>query len=291
MMSKQTMTKQALRRPQQTDWLIDAESREEPAPGRVVTAFARRHRHLLLAPVFIGLSLMLWEGLVRWQQYPTFVLPAPTVVARRFAQVAAEGMLWRHMSATMTEIVIGLLFGVTAALVMGYVLGKSPTVERLVAPYIVASQSVPIVALAPLLVIWFGTGLTSKVLVVALIAFFPTLISTIVGLRGVDTDLRDLMRSLKASRAQTFRMLELPSSLPVVFGGLKLSAILAVVGAVVGELMGASAGLGYLINLARGVLDTPLLFVAILSLVILAQVLYGAVVLLERYALRWQVVE
>ena len=251
-------------------------------------AFVRRHRALLLAPLIIGGAILLWDGLVRWQDYPPFVLPAPAVVARRFAQVIAEDMLWRHASTTLAEIFLGLLLGVTTALVLGYVLGKNRTIDRLVAPYIVASQSVPIVALAPLLVIWFGTGLLSKVLVVALIAFFPTLISTIVGLRSVDTDLRDLMRSLKATRTQTFRMLELPASLPVLFGGLKLSVILAVVGAVVGELMGASAGLGYMINLARGVLDTPLLFVAIISLVIVAQLLYGVIALLERRALRWQ---
>ena len=135
--------------------------------------------------------------------------------------------------------------------------------DRLLAPYIVASQSIPIVALAPLLVIWFGSGLTSKVLVCALIAFFPTLISTIVGIRNVDPDLHDLMRSLRASRRQIFRLLELPAALPVIFGGLKLSVILAVVGAVVGEFVGADVGLGFLINLARGVLDTPLMFVAI----------------------------
>jgi NitT/TauT family transport system permease protein len=137
-------------------------------------------------------------------------------------------------------------------------------------------------------VIWFGNGLLSKVLVCALITFFPTLISTIVGIRSVDTDLRDLLRTLQASRWQTFRMLELPSALPVVFGGLKLSVILAVVGAVVGELLGANAGLGHLINLARGVFDTPLIFVAILGLVVIAQVLYRTVEWVERRVLRWQ---
>jgi NitT/TauT family transport system permease protein len=130
--------------------------------------------------------------------------------------------------------------------------------------------------------------LLSKVLVCALITFFPTLISTIVGIRTVDADLRDLLRTLQASRWQTFRLLEMPSALPVVFGGLKLSVILAVVGAVVGELLGANAGLGYLINLARGVFDTPLIFVAILGLVVIAQALYLAVVLVERRMLRWQ---
>ena len=150
------------------------------------------------------------------------------------------------------------------------------------------SQSVPIVAIAPLLVIWFGSGITSKVLVCALITFFPTLVSAIIGVRNVDEDLRDLMRSLRAGRWQTFWMLELPAALPVIFGGMKLSVVLAVVGAVVGEFAGADEGLGFLINLARGVLDTPLMFVAVLSLVVIAQGLYLVVAVTEWLALRWQ---
>ncbi len=143
-------------------------------------------------------------------------------------------------------------------------------------------------AVAPLLVIWFGSGLISKVLVCALITFFPTLVSTMVGIRSVDADLRDLMRSLRAGRWQMFRLLELPSALPIIFGGLKLSVILAVVGAVVGEFVGADVGLGFLINLARGVLDTPLMFVAVLSLIVIAQALYLTVAIAEHVCLRWQ---
>ena len=143
-------------------------------------------------------------------------------------------------------------------------------------------------AIAPLLVIWLGSGLASKVLVTALITFFPTLIATIVGIRNVDADLHDLMRSLQASRRQIFRLLELPAALPVIFGGLKLSVILAVVGAVVGEFVGADVGLGFLVNLARGVLDTPLMFVAVFTLVLIAQALYLTVSALESFTLRWQ---
>jgi NitT/TauT family transport system permease protein len=253
--------------------------------------FVRRHRDALLAPLVLGAGVLLWALLVRWRDYPTFILPSPAAVAAEFGRALADGSLLRHTAVTLVEVAVGLLAGVSVALLLGYALGKNRAVERAVAPYIVASQSVPIVAVAPLLVIWLGSGLASKVLVVALTAFFPTLISTIVGLRNVDSDLRDLMRSLKATRAQTFRWLELPAALPVIFGGLKLSVILAVVGAVVGEFMGADAGLGFLINLARGVLDTPLMFVAVLSLVLISQALYWAVVALEHHILRWQAVE
>ncbi len=248
----------------------------------------RNHSTPLLVPVVLGVGLWLWDALVRWQQYPPFILPGPAQVWHKFLLVVADGTLARHSEVTLLEIALGLALGLTAACGLGYILGKHRSVERLLSPYIVASQSVPIVALAPLLVIWFGSGLTSKVLICALITFFPTLISTVVGLRNVDADLRDLMRSLRASRWQTFKLLELPAALPVIFGGLKLSVILSVVGAVVGEFVGADVGLGFLINLARGVLDTPLMFVAVFSLVVIAQALYLLVAWFEHVCLKWQ---
>jgi NitT/TauT family transport system permease protein len=188
----------------------------------------------------------------------------------------------------LVEIALGLLLGLSSALGLGYLLGKHRTLEEIASPYIVASQSIPIVAIAPLLVIWLGSGLASKVLITALITFFPTLVATIVGIRSVDADLMDLLRSLRATRRQIFFKLELPSALPVLFGGLKLSVTLAVVGAVVGEFVGADAGVGYLVNLARGILDTPLMFVAVFTLVIVAQLLHLFVVFLEQLSLRWQ---
>lgn len=239
-------------------------------------------------PIVIALAIFLWEMLIHWQGYPQFILPRPLAVWNKFLATIVDGTLARHAWVTLSEIGLGLLLGLALAFALGYVLGKNRFVERLLSPYIVASQSVPIVAIAPLLVIWFGSGLLSKVLVCALITFFPTLISTIVGIRNIDADLMDLMRSLRASRWQIFRLLELPAAAPVIFGGLKLSVILSVVGAVVGEFMGANAGLGFLINLARGVLDTPLMFVAVISLIMIAQSLYLIISLLENFCLSWQ---
>ncbi len=255
---------------------------------RTRLAWVSAHKEHLLVPVVLAVGLLAWHGLVLWRDYPPFILPGPAVVWRRFLAALGDGTLQRHTAVTVTEILLGLAVGLAAALVLGYVLGKNRTVERLVSPYIVTSQSIPIVAIAPLLVIWLGSGMASKVLVCALITFFPTLIATMVGIRNVDADLYDLMRSLRATRWQILRLLELPAALPVIFGGLKLSAILAVVGAVVGEFVGADVGLGFLINLARGVLDTPLMFVAVFSLIVIAQVLYLTVSLAEAYALRWQ---
>lgn len=271
---------------------IHVQSRSVPLslPPRQGGWRLRLHR---LSPRWLALLVVLggvlaWEGLVRWQAYPAFILPGPLVVVRKFLLVAADGTLLRHLGVTLVEIGLGLAVGLSAALILGYLLGKYEAIERVLAPYIVASQSVPIVAVAPLLVIWLGSGLASKVVVCALITFFPTLINTIVGIRSVDPDLREVLHSLRATRWQTFMWLELPSALPVLFGGLKLSVILSVVGAVVGEFVGADVGLGFLINLARGVLDTPLMFVAVLCLIVLAQTLYGIVALLERRYLRWR---
>jgi NitT/TauT family transport system permease protein len=259
-----------------------------PAAEGTRSSWLRQYGDKLLIPVVLAAGVALWAGLVAWQQYPVFILPGPEVVWQKLLALLADGSLVRHAQVTLVEVALGLLLGLATSFVFGYLLGKSHTVERLVAPYLVASQSVPIVAIAPLLVIWFGSGLTSKVLVCALITFFPTLVNTMVGVRNVDEELRDLMRTLRANWWQTFWLLELPAALPVIFGGLKLSVILAVVGAVVGEFAGADAGLGYMINLARGVLDTPLMFVAVLALVIIAQARYLMVALGESVALRWQ---
>jgi len=248
----------------------------------------RRNRSRLAAPLVLLLLVLLWAALVAWQDYPPFILPSPLLVWQKFVTMAGDGAIWLHVGVTLLEIGLGLAVGLSAAFGLGYLLGKHRSLERIASPYIVASQSIPIVAIAPLIVIWMGSGLASKVAVTALITFFPALIATIVGIRNVDPDLHDLMLSLRASRWQLFWKLELPAALPVIFGGLKLSATLAVVGAVVGEFMGANAGLGYLINLGRGILDTPLMFVAILLLVVIAQALYLSVAMLEARLLRWQ---
>jgi NitT/TauT family transport system permease protein len=247
-----------------------------------------RRLDLLMVPAVLALFVGLWQGIVWLGDYPAFILPPPGNVTTTFGRALADGTLWRHARVTLSEVFAGLGLGLVTATALGYALAKSPLLERLLAPYIVASQSVPVVAIAPLLVIWFGSGRLSKVLVCALIVFFPMLVNTIVGIRSVEEDLRDLMRSLRASRWQTFRMLEVPAALPVLFGGLKIGVTLSVVGAVVGEFVGADQGLGFLINQARGIFNTPLVFVAIFALVVIAMVLYGLVMLFEMWLLRWR---
>ena len=245
-------------------------------------------RAYLLLPSALILFLVLWQLVVTLGSYPTFILPPPGLVFRRFVVASADGTLLHHAGATLREVFLGLALGLTVATCLGYVFAKSRPLERLLSPYIVASQSLPIVALAPLLVIWFGFGLLSKVIVCALTLFFPVLINTIVGLRSVDQNLVDLMRSYGATRRQMVTMLEIPAALPVLLGGLKIGVTLSVIGAVVGEFVAADEGLGFLINLSRGLFDTPMLFVALFTLVIIALGLYGSVVLLENRLLSWR---
>jgi NitT/TauT family transport system permease protein len=216
------------------------------------------------------------------------MLPSPGVVFQRGASSLADGSLLHHTWVTLQEVLAGLGLGVAAAAALGYLLAKSRTIERLLSPYIVASQSIPVVAIAPLLIIWFGPGRISKVLICALIVFFPVLVNTVVGVRSVPDDLRELMRSLRATRWQTLALLEAPAAMPVLLGGLKIGATLSVIGAVVGEFVGADEGLGFLVNIGRGLYDTPLVFVAILVLIALALILYGIVALFERRLLVWR---
>ena len=225
-----------------------------------------------------------WKAVTVIGDYPVFILPPPEEVARRGVDAVRSGLLWRHTSLTLVEIVLGFAAGAGAALVTGVALGKSVVVERVLSPYIVAAQAVPILALAPLLDIWFGGGFLARVVVCALIVFFPIAIATMVGIRSADPLLDEMLRSLGAGPGQRTRLLEIPSALPVIFGGLRVGVTLAVIGAVVAEWASAGGtGLGVLINIAnQGLFDTRLMFVALATLAVIGLSFYGLVVLVER---------
>ena len=239
-------------------------------------------------PASVLFALLVWDVVVRITHLPAFILPSPGQVGQRFLQTINDGTLLRHTSATLLEVVLGLLAGALTATVAGYLIAKSPLFEKIIGPYLIASQALPVVAIAPLLVIWFGAGTFSKVLICSLTVFFPVLVNTVVGLHTVSADLRALMRSLHATPLQNLRYLEIPASLPVFLGGLRVGATLSVIGAVVGELVGSDRGLGFLISVGRGQYDTALVFVAILTLMTLAICLYGLVSVLEHRLLGWQ---
>jgi len=238
-----------------------------------------------LATTLLSLAafLIAWKVITVVTGTPDYILPAPEVVGERAMRAISSGLLWEHTAVTLSEILLGLAVGATTAIAVGTALGKSVVVERVLSPYIVAAQSVPILALAPLLDIWFGGGLLARVLICALIVFFPIAIATMVGIRSADPLLVELFRSLGATQSQRTTRLEIPSALPVIFGGLRVGVTLAVIGAVVAEWAGASSGLGVLINIAnQGLFDTPLMFVALATLAVIGIGLHGLVVSVER---------
>jgi len=214
---------------------------------------------------------------------PLFILPPPEAVAVRFVTAWTDGTMAPHAATTLGEVVLGFAVGAVIGLVTGYALARSRLVERLLSPYLVAAQAVPILALAPLLALWFGPGLLGKVIICGLIVFFPVAIATMVGIRSVDRGLLELARSLRATRRQILITLEIPGALPSILGGLRVGVTLAVVGAIVGEWAGADKGLGVLVNLARGSLfDIPLMFATLVTIALLGIGLYLVVVLAER---------
>lgn len=231
------------------------------------------------AAVFVGL----WKVVVILGDYPPFILPAPEVVGARFVRAWTGGVMTPHALTTLTEILLGFGAGASTALVTGYFLARSRLADRLLSPYLVAAQATPILALAPLIALWFGSGLTGKVLICALIVFFPVAVSTMVGIRSVDRNLLELGRSLRATRWQVVTKLEIPAALPQILGGMRVGVTLAVVGAIVGEWAGGDQGLGVLINLARGSLfDIPLMFATLLTIASIGVALYLVVLLVER---------
>lgn len=253
---------------------------------RIMRALKLLQFQRYLVPVFsLLIAVAVWEVGVRLSRYPAFILPAPSGVLGRFALYAGTGRLWPHVIATMQEVFLGFALAFFLATILGYWIAHSRLLERAILPILVTSQALPVVALAPLIVLWFGFGLTAKVLVCALIAFFPMLVSTVVGLRNIDRRLVEVALIFGADRWQMLTMVEIPLALPVLLGGIKVGLPLAVTGAVVGEFVAADRGLGYLINLGRGLFDTPLMFVALLILVSIALALYGAITILERMLL------
>jgi NitT/TauT family transport system permease protein len=237
----------------------------------------------LAAGIAFGAFVLGWKALVVAGGYPPYILPAPEVVGARFVGAWANGTIAPHAARTLVEIGLGFGIGATLALVAGYALARLPLAERLFSPYLVAAQAMPILAIAPLLALWFGPGITSKVVICALIVFFPVAIATMVGFRAVDRGLLVLAASLRATRWQIVRTLEIPAALPSNFGGLRVGVTLAVVGAIVGEWAGADRGLGLLINLARGSLsDTPVRCATLATIAAPGIVLDGLVVVIER---------
>ena len=245
---------------------------------------ARRRRRSLrvLIEIVVALTVLTAaaELILRIMEVKTFLVPKPTTVAQSF--VDNWYVLWTNSLVTLKEVVLGFLVAASGGFLLAIVIVYIPVLSRILYPLIVASQTIPKIAIAPLLIVWFGFGLTPKIIVVFLIAFFPVVIASTVGLRAVDENMLHLVRSMGASGLQAFYKVRLVNAVPSIFSGLKIAITLAVVGAIVGEFVGADAGLGYLLLIANGQLDTPLMFAAVVVLSMMGIVLFGIVSAVEQ---------
>jgi len=227
--------------------------------------------------------VLAWQLIVFVSGFPPYILPGPLAVGERFVRAWLDGTMWPHVATTLVEILLGFALGASVAIVAGIVLARSPLAERLLSPYLVAAQATPVLALAPLIALWFGTGLAPKLIITTLIVFFPVAVATMVGIRSVDPRLLEMARSFRSSGWQTVTRVEVPAAAPVILGAMRVGVTLAVIGAIVGEWAGADQGLGVLINIARGSLfDIPLMFAALLQLAIIGVALYLVMLLIER---------
>jgi NitT/TauT family transport system permease protein len=243
------------------------------------------------APAVLGIGglLVAWQVAARLWDVPRWLLPAPTDIA--VAAWAARGTLAVHIGVTLYETLVGFLLGVVVGVPLAALLVSSDVVYRALYPILAAVQSIPKTAIAPLLLVWLGTGELPKVIVAFLIAFFPIVVSTATGMMLVEEELLHLAGSLSATKAQVFWRIRLPSALPHTFSACKVAVTLAVVGAVIGEFVGADRGLGYLILIASSQLQTDLAFVAIFLLAALGIVLFWAVSVVERLVIPWTLPE
>jgi NitT/TauT family transport system permease protein len=257
----------------------------EPLPA-VVPVGARRRRLVDIAwPVALSLVVfvVMWQAIVYVSGLPSFVLPGPWTVFERFVRAWSDGTMWPHVAQTLVEILLGFAIGASIALAVGVLLARSRLAERLLSPYLVAAQATPVLALAPLIVLWFGNGLSSKLVITTLIVFFPVAVATMVGIRGVDPRLLEMARSFRATPWQTIARVEVPAALPAILGGMRVGVTLAVIGAIVGEWAGGEKGLGVLISIARASLfGTPLMLAALATLALIGVSLYLVMVLIER---------
>jgi NitT/TauT family transport system permease protein len=233
------------------------------------------------------LIFIVWDLAVRFFRIPVYLLPGPIDVFVTLAQH------WRELGLqalwTTGAILAGFFAAALVAIPLAMLIVVSPALKRLLYPPMVATQSIPKIALAPLFVVWFGFGLVPKVAVAFLIAFFPVVIDTIVGLRSIDPAMVQLARSMGAPPHRIFLKLRLPNALPMIFGGLKVASTLAVVGALTGEFIGSDKGLGYLLVQASGNLNTPLLFATLVVLSLIAMAFFYAVEVIERVTIPWHV--
>jgi len=229
----------------------------------------------------------LWEWVVRAWNVPNFLVPAPSTVAGALGRGVRTGLYLTNFWITLFEALVGFVIAAVAGIVLGAIIAQFRLVERTFYPYLVALQTLPKIAIAPLVIVWFGFGISSKVIIAGMVAFFPVLVNVIVGLKTVDAAKLDLMRSLRATRWQTFRLVTFPNALPFVFAGLDIAIVFSVLGAIVGEFVGSQKGLGNLILQFNFSLDVAGVFAVLILLSVMGVVLHLVMQAVQRHVIFW----
>jgi len=270
----------------------DEAVRDEPARIGSFTLLMRTRPELVLAPVLFVVIIALWEWAVPYFEVPNWVLPTPSQILTALWRGLDAGMFdrggyWLHTGVTVAQVLIGFFIGSALGLLLGTIISQFRILEATLRVYLIAIQSLPKIALAPIIVLWFGFGLTSKIVIICLLTFFPLLINSMAGFKAVDTERLELMRALGANPWQIFWKVRLPSALPYIFAGLDMAAVFAVVGAIVGEFVGAQRGLGTLILSMNAQMDIAGTFSVFIILALVGVLLHQSLRIVERKLLFW----
>ena len=253
--------------------------------------FYRKYRKIILPVLFFPIFLLLWQLYIVCFQVPDYLLPTPVQLFRSLIQLFTTGGVMKHISITMKEILLGTFAGIVIGLVLGYIMAKIHFIERLVMPFVIIVQTAPKISLAPLFILWMGLGVESKAALVILVVSFPIMINEVAAIRSIDPNVYNLMKILKAGPMQVFFHIELPYSMEMMLSGVKLALTQAMTGAVIGEMIGAKAGLGYLLTLGSETYDIKLILNAVILLSVIGLLMYLVSELIERKVLYWKVMD
>lgn len=241
----------------------------------------------IATPLLLIIIIVAWHVIVTVGEVNPFIFPPPLDVGQSMVEILGEARTWEATRVTVVEIVVGFLLAVASGLLVGVVLGKLPWLEISLRPIIIITQVAPKVAFVPLFIIWFGFGMTSKILLAVILAFFPIMLNVLLGVRSVEQGQREVMQSLNATRLQTFGQLEMRSLMPYLFAGMEVGIVLATTGAIVGEYLGGNAGLGFMLVSAMNSLDAARTFAFILLLSVIGLFLFLIVNELKRFFIPW----
>lgn len=253
-----------------------------------IAARVRAQPEWVCMPLTLVLAIGGWEWYVAAYKVSTLILPPPSHIVAALYTGLASGIYVKALLVTLQAIVLGFLLSASIAFVLGTLISQIRLIEATIYPYVVALQTLPKIAIAPLILVWVGLGIESKIIIAALVSFFPMLVNTIVGLKSASADKLELMQALTASRTKTFFLVKLPEALPYMFAGLQIGIVLAVLGAIVGEFVGAKAGLGYLIIQMNYTMDVAGMFAILVILGVMGVVLNVLITVLRRRVIFWQ---